>query len=220
MPMDIIATDQQSQPPPWHLYRAMVGVGLVCGLLIVGVYLATLEIIAANRAAVLQRAIFRVLPGAASHQSFELEQTVYAGYDENRQLVGLAVAAQGMGYQDVIRILYGYDPARQAIIGMEVLESKETPGLGDKIEKDAVFLRNFAALDVTVAPEGSSLVHSLELVKPGKKTRPWQIDGISGATISSAAIAKMLRKSSERQLPLLYRERSRFEWTGEAVDES
>ena len=46
-----------------------------------------------------------------------------------------------MGYQDVIRILlYGYSPEHQAIVGMRVLESRETPGLGDKIEKDPAFL--------------------------------------------------------------------------------
>jgi electron transport complex protein RnfG len=217
---DIIATDHQPQPSPWQLYRAMVGVGLVCGLLIVGVYLATLETIAENRAAVLQRGIFRVLPGAVTYRSFKLKQTVYAGYDKNRQLVGLAVAAQGMGYQDVIRILYGYDPVRQLIVGMEVLESKETPGLGDKIEKDPVFIENFTALDVALAGDGSSLVHPLALVKPGQKTEAWQIDGISGATISSEAITNMLHTSTGRWVPQLYSRRDTFAWTGEVGDES
>jgi electron transport complex protein RnfG len=217
--MDIIATDRPPQAPPWQMYRAMVGVGLACGLLIVGVYLSTLDIIAANREAVLQRAIFRVLPGAASFRAIELEQTVYAGFDEKRQLVGIAIATQGMGYQDVISILYGYDPGRQQIIGMEVLESKETPGLGDKIEKDPVFTANFVALDVRVAAGGASLAHSLELVKPGQKTEPWQIDSISGATISSAAIAKMLRLSSDHWVPLLHGQREEFISTGEVSDE-
>ena len=29
------------------------------------------------------------------------------------------------------------------VIGMKVLESKETPGLGDKIEKDSAFVAEF-----------------------------------------------------------------------------
>ena len=86
-----------------------------------------------------------------------------------------------------------------AIVGMAVLESKETPGLGDKIEKDAAFLANFERLDVTVAADGRSLVHPLELVKPNQKTRPWQIDGISGATVTKDAIVagtlRALRKA-------------------------
>jgi electron transport complex protein RnfG len=217
--MDVIATDQQPRQSPWQLYRAMVGVGLVCGLLIVSVYLATLEVIAANRAAALQRAIFRVLPAAVSYQRFEMEQTIYAGFDDQQQLVGLAIAAQGMGYQDVIRILYGYDPGRQQIVGMEVLESKETPGLGDRIEKDPVFVDNFTALDVAVAADGLSLSNPIVLVKPGTKNRAWQIDGISGATISSAAIAKILGSSSERWVPRLYRQRDTFVWVAEVKHE-
>ena len=37
--------------------------------------------------------------------------------------------------------LYGYKPDRKKLVlGMEVLESRETPGLGDKIYKDAEFV--------------------------------------------------------------------------------
>jgi electron transport complex protein RnfG len=201
------------------MYRAMVGVALVCGLLIVSVYLATLEVIAANRAALLQRAIFRVLPGTVSYQSVDLGPTVYAGFSADRQLVGIAVPTEGMGYQDVIRILYGYDPQRQQIVGMEVLESKETPGLGDKIETDAHFVDNFSALSVAVAADGLTLAHPLELVKPGAKTRPWQIDGISGATISSTAIARMLGASSASLVPRLYRQRGEFTAAAEVKSE-
>ncbi len=57
---------------------------------------------------------------------------------------------RGMGYQDFIRLLYGYSPDDQAIIGIRVLESRETPGLGDRIETDADFLSNFQRLDVAL----------------------------------------------------------------------
>ena len=59
---------------------------------------------------------------------------VHAGYDAEERLVGLAIDAQGMGYQDNIRVLYSYSFEQDAIIGFKVLESKETPGLGDKVE--------------------------------------------------------------------------------------
>ncbi len=78
-------------------------------------------------------------------------QVVYAGYDENDKLVGVAVEASGQGFADILRILYGYDPDKQKIVGFYVLESKETPGLGDKIEKDLNFLANFKALDVSLS---------------------------------------------------------------------
>ena len=202
------------------MYRAMVGVGLLCGLLIVGVFLWTRPVIQQNRADALERAIFRVLPDARSSRTFRLTdagrfegapdatvpgEVVYAGYGEAGQLVGVAVDARGMGYQDVIHVLYGYSPAREAIIGIQVLESRETPGLGDKIETDPTFLENFEQLDVRLVADGSQVAHPIEFVKPGEKEHPWQVDGITGATVSSTAIAEILRRSTARWIPTIRR---------------
>jgi electron transport complex protein RnfG len=194
----------------------MVGVGLLCGLLIVTVFEVTRPIIARNKAEALQRAIFQVLPEARSSATFRFEgenhftsvdgegagePLVYAGYDEANRLAGIAVEAQGMGYQDVIRLLYGYSFAEDAVVGIRVLESRETPGLGDKIETDAGFLENFERLVVSLTDDLSAIVHPIEFVKQGKKEHPWQIDGITGATISSNAIANILSRSTAYWVP-------------------
>lgn len=209
----------------WPLYRAMVGVGLLCGLLIVGVFVLTRPVIERNRAEALEHAIFQVLPDARSSRSFGFAEgegfqaledgtsqgtRVHAGYDAQGMLVGLAVEARGMGYQDVIGLLYGYSTARDAIIGIRVLESRETPGLGDKIETDPAFLANFEHLDVSLVPDGSRVAHPIELVKRGAKEHPWQVDGITGATISSTAIATILRESSATWIPRIHRNRDDF----------
>ncbi|NIT53564.1 MAG: FMN-binding protein, partial [candidate division Zixibacteria bacterium] len=128
---------------------------------------------------------------------------IYACYTDNHQLAGVAIPASGQGFQDVIRILYGYVPEKNAVVGMQVLESTETPGLGDKIEKDEDFLVNFKGLDVRLAKNQDRLLHPIKLVKAGQKTEPWQISAITGATISSRAIAKMIRESAEKNLPLI-----------------
>ncbi|MGH0037917.1 MAG: FMN-binding protein [Myxococcota bacterium] len=205
----------QDAPRAWPMYRAMVGVGLFCALSIVTVFQLTRPIIARNRAEALEQAIFQVLPEARSSAAFGLVdgerferiegeakgELVYAGFDEAGALVGLALEARGMGYQDVVHILYGYDPAGQAVIGFRVLESRETPGLGDRIERDDDFLANFTRLDVSVSADGGGIAHPIEAVKHGEKQHPWQVDGITGATISSVAIADMLRASTVRRLP-------------------
>ena len=203
-------------PSIWHMYRAMVGVGVFCGLLIVSVFQVTLPVIERNKAEALQKAIFHVLPNASTSTTYRLdeaggfkllegdgagEQLVYAGYDDAQQLVGLAVEAQGMGYQDVIALIYGYSFADEAIIGIQVLESKETPGLGDKIESDPAFLENFKSLDVSVRGDGSALANPIVPVKHGEKTKPWEVDGITGATISSMAIADLLDRSAQYWVP-------------------
>ncbi len=213
----------------WRMYRAMVGIGVLCGLMIVTVFELTRPVIARNRAAALERAIFQVLPAAQTRASFDYgdesfevvegggdrsgETRVHAGYDAEGRLVGLALEARGMGYQDTIRVLYGYSFEHQAVVGLRVLESKETPGLGDKIETDEAFKRNFERLDVSLNADLSAVVHPIEVVKPGRKSEPWQIDGITGATISSVAVGEMLRHSTGYWIPRVRQRLDDFEQT-------
>ena len=216
-----------AQPRIWPMYRALVGIGIFCGLAIVVAYEVTGPIIQRNRIALLERAITEVLPGATSSAAFRVnddgsfepvpsdsegDNLVYAGYDDDRNLVGLALRAQGMGYQDVVKILYGYSFDNQAILGISVLESRETPGLGDRIETDPEFLKNFGSLDVSLNAAGSGPANPIEFVKPGEKTGAWQIDGISGATITSQATAEMLRDSSAHWITRVYPKREEFTW--------
>ena len=188
--------------PIWPMYRALVGVGMLCGLLIAVVFEGTLPIIEKNKAEAREKAVFAVIPAAASRETIELDGgEVYAAYDAGGKLVGVAIEASAMGYADVVTLLYGYDPHAETIIGIRVLTSKETPGLGDKIEKDETFLRNFDALDARVDESGSAMRNRIVTVKNGTKTEPWQIDAITGATITSNAVGEALGSSSERWIP-------------------
>lgn len=200
------------------MLRAMVGIGSVCALLIVFTYESTFDQIQTNKAEALEKAIFKVLPGVASFVPFEVvnkqltvfiggkteNPMVYAGYDDQNQLKGFAVLAQGQGYADILRILYGYIPQEEEIKGFYVLESKETPGLGDKIEKDERFLNNFKELDATLDDAKATLNNAIVTVKSGEKKNAWEIDGITGATISSRAIGSIIRNSSAEIIPVLY----------------
>jgi electron transport complex protein RnfG len=177
-----------------RLVLVLTVAGALSGLAVVGAYRATLPAITANQAAALERAVFQVLPGATAMTPLawrdgELarepragEPVVYAGRAEGGALVGYAIAASGPGFADTIRILYGLDPTRRRIVGMAVLESRETPGLGDRIFKDAKFVAEFA--DLAIDPQ-------VELVK-GHGEAPNQVDAITGATISSRAVVRIL----------------------------
>jgi electron transport complex protein RnfG len=211
---------------PARIYGVVLSVGVVCSLAIVSVYEVTRPIIERNRIALRQEAILDVLGGTVSSTTFRLDESsgqfqsvapdaigsdiVFAGYDRDDQLVGFAIETRGMGYQDFIRLLYGYSPDKQAIIGIRVLESRETPGLGDRIETDAKFLSNFKQLDVAVNSDGTELLHPIEFVKPDQKLEAWQIDGITGATISSRATAEALRESSAFWIPRIQARKSDF----------
>ncbi len=213
------AITTQSPASSTKMLRAMVGIGVMCALLIVMTFELTLPRIERLRAEALEKAIYKVLPGTVHTAPFRMDQNggmvaleegedaesvVYAGYNEKEELIGVAVEAAGQGYADIIRILYGYDPAAQKIIGFHVLESKETPGLGDKIEKDQRFLDNFNALDVALTADGKPK-NAVIAVKQGAKKNPWEIDGITGATISSRAIGNIIEASSKTTLPVIYK---------------
>ena len=206
-----------TQPSALSLIATLGVVALISGVLVVLVYQLTLPAILENRRIAIERAIFTVLPGARSRINFALtaegleriddQQTdgprVYAGYDLSGKLTGVALEASAQGYQDIIRILYGYSPKCSCITGITVLESKETPGLGDKIETDPEFLVNFEALDGRLNATGERLNNEIVTVKHGKKSNPWEIDAISGATVSSKAIGRMLNNSAQKTFPLI-----------------
>ena len=77
---------------------------------------------------------------------------------------------------------------------MEVLESRETPGLGDKIVKDQNFLGNFKALEV---------VPEIIAVASGTKSKENEVDSISGATISSKAVVRIMNAGNEHWKKLI-----------------
>ncbi|MBK8515610.1 MAG: FMN-binding protein [Saprospiraceae bacterium] len=204
---------------------SMVGIGVICALLIVFTFEGTSSYIEANKAEALEKAIFKVIPGIAKTKAFQINQDlsftplvpdnikksiVYAGYDASDQLKGIAIQANGQGYGEVLNVLYGYDPATQKIIGFYVLESKETPGLGDKIEKDERFLKNFEALDCALTDDFGKIKNQIKTVKSGAKTNGWEIDGISGATISSRAVGNIISISTDQWIPLIYKNQKSF----------
>ncbi len=210
--------DQSDNQQSWPMLRAMVGIGIVCALLIVGVFQITAAPILHNQAKLLDKAVVSIFPKAASKRAYietstgdlqqqgagqTFEAPVYAVIDAQQQLLGFAIKAQGMGYQDTIRFLYGYAPEDEAIIGIKILASRETPGLGDRISKDNDFLKNFVRLSVALSADKRQIVNPIESVKAGSKTQAWQIDSISGATISSRAVADILAASSSFWIPKL-----------------
>ncbi len=207
----------QPQTPSFAMIRTLGGIAMLSGFLVVMVFQWTQPIIAENKRIAIEKAIFHVVPNATQRTNFVLGsaglfsaedkeaqgETVYAAYDEKGELKGLALEAAATGYQDVIRILYGYDPECQCITGIKVLKMTETPGLGDKIAFDLEFLRNFEALDARLNDAKDKLKNAITAVKHGNKSYAWQIDSISGATISSKAIGRMLNASGQKMFPLI-----------------
>ncbi len=194
------ATGKQAPVSSLRLVLTLGIAGLLSGIAIIAIYESTLPTITANKARELREAVFKVLPGVEQMQPLvyrdgELvsvdepekdEPVVYGGYDQDGTLAGYAIPAAGPGFQDTIALIYGYKPDEKLVVGMEVLESRETPGLGDKIYKDAEFVGAFSAL--SIEPE-------IMAVKKGTSSQPNEVDAITGATISSKAVVRIINEA-------------------------
>ena len=205
--------------PGGKMIATMVLVASICGVLIVGAFEGTQDAIAENKRITLERAVLKVLPGAASVREYAATATgiqalagaampeggvkFYAAYDQAGALKGIAAEAAGKGYADVVRVLYGYDVNCQCIIGIGVVSMRETPGIGDKIITDQAFLKNFEALDVRVNAEMTALANAVKVVKHGTKQNAWEIDAIAGATVTSKAVGRGINESAQKLMPLL-----------------
>lgn len=208
----------QPATPSVAMVRTLGLVATICGVLIVSAYQGTLEAVNANKKIALERAVFKVIPGAAKVDEFvatpagiqpagatvpEGAVKFYAAYDQAGGLKGIAAEGAAKGYADTVRVMYAYDPARQAITGLGVVSMRETPGIGDKIYTDQAFLKNFEALDAKLAADLKGLANTIKVVKHGSKQNPWEIDAISGATVTSKAVGKGINESAQKLLPLL-----------------
>ncbi len=201
------AATAAAEPGSLRLVGTLFVAGALSGLAIAGVFEWTKPIIDANNAEALRRAIFRVVPGSTRMQALVAQDgalaaqgggtaggpVIYGAYDDAGAFVGYAIENSGSGFQDTITLLYGFDPRRRIVTGLEILASLETPGLGDKIAKDPEFAANFR--DLAVDP-------GVELVKEGR-TRPNQVDAITGATISSKAVLRIVAGGNEQWLSRL-----------------
>jgi electron transport complex protein RnfG len=212
---------QRPATPAGPMIRTLMGIAMLSGFLVVLTYQLTKPIIAENQRRAIEAALFQVIPGAVQRRDFVISEQgavavtpessadgipVYAGYDANGKLLGIAANGAAQGYAGLIHLLYGYDPACQCIRGIKILKLAETPGLGDKIISDADFVANFQQLDASLKGDRSSLAHDIVTVKHGTKRNPWEIDAISGATISSKAVGRALNQSAKQLLPPLMSE--------------
>lgn len=183
--------------------------GAAAGLLIVAVYRATLPTIEKYEAAKVERAVREVLKAPARWDTLYLQAgaltraptgaddrkdlaKAYLGFDAAGTPVGVAVTAQEPGFQQEILLMIGFEPGTGEVIGFRVIEEKKTPGLGDKIESDTAFT---SQLPGSLAP--------LSGVKARNAADRHQVQTITGATISSRAVIRIINHAVERWRPLL-----------------
>jgi H+/Na+-translocating ferredoxin:NAD+ oxidoreductase subunit G len=211
---DDTATGSGPPVPPQvassKLIATLAIAGALAGLVIVLVFQWADPQIQAHREAALRAAVLEVLNGPASYRSLYVTpdglveklpegsdtvtaEKVFLGFDASGAPAGYAVTGAEPGFQDVIQLIFGYDVDSGRLLGMKVLESKETPGLGDKIIKDMNFVNGFQGVSAPIVG-----------VKQGAGTGSEnEVDMITGATISSRAVIGIINHRLEALGPAL-----------------
>jgi electron transport complex protein RnfG len=167
---------------------ALVLVGIVSGVTLVLVYNYAQPRIKVNQNREAERAVKSIFP--EMHEATRVigqegsADSVVKVSDADGRLLGYAFTAEGNGYQGTVRLIVGIDPDLSKLQGFEVVESQETPGLGAEIAEKP-FQQQFIGLDAA---------HPIEYLKNQKPVEPYQIEAITGATISSRAVVNMLNK--------------------------
>lgn len=187
-----------------RMILVLTAVGLLSGGFLATVGILTKERIALNKEREIQKAILNVIPGTQRSEKIYEEKNlaVYEGKNAEGADTGYAVHASGAGFQDKISLMYGIDPSFTKIKQLAVLEQLETPGLGAKITNQDLFLRFW---------EGRDASQPLTLRKPPAASPemlgPSEVNTITGATISSESVLKIVNLSLER-LRALHKEGS------------
>jgi len=133
-----------------------------------------------------QRAIEQVMPGFDEYRRFAVmpangqDSLIFFEGTKDGEVIGVAVNTYtNLGYSGLIKLMVGFRPDG-TIVNYEVLDHKETPGLGSKIAegfKEQFSGKNPVDFKLTVTKDGG------------------EVDAITAATISSRAVCDALSRA-------------------------
>lgn len=173
-------------------------IAAICTALVAATYQGTRDRIAANEKALLEQSLQPALSGifydtGVSESRIVIEPPhglpgngpviVYRVFAQGDPVAALFVVTARDGYSGPIRILVGVE-ADGAVTGLRILEHRETPGLGDKIES--------ARSDWVFQFEGRSLADPV----PDRwaiKVDGGEFDQLTGASVTPRAVIKAVR---------------------------
>jgi len=172
-----------------HMLITLTIIGVVSGALLSEINSWAAPKIEANRKAETERAIFVVQSDATKYEKIEnVNFELYEVFDDNKNSLGYALPYEGNGFQGKIRLIVGVNKDLTNILGLEVLEQVETPGLGTKVT-ETPFTNQF--INLLVKPQ-------IDWVKGVEPSNPNEIQAITGATISSKAIVNIINNGVKK----------------------
>ncbi len=189
-----------AERPIWKSGVTLAIIASLCTALVAITWQLTAERIEANKTAWLERSLLPALSGLFFDSSLtesmitipqphELpgndDAIVYRVYAGDKPVAALFVVTARDGYAGPIRLLIGVT-IQGEVTGLRVLEHRETPGLGDRIEA--------VKSDWVLQFSGHSLQNP-ELAGWAIKTDGGEFDQLTGASVTPRAIIKAIRET-------------------------
>jgi len=165
-------------------------IAIISGASLSFVDTATRNQIAENKTKALMDGMKTLLPDAEDFKKIDFKSNgkiegIYKAV-KGDSTVGWGFMLSGPGFQDKITIVIATDPQIKTLLGLEVLEQKETPGLGAKMENKE-FKNQF---------KGKSLEEEIGYIKNSKpKEGENKIEALSAATISTKQLLKIINNN-------------------------
>ena len=137
-----------------------------------------------------------LLPGS---ENFVVEP--YTGEDANIRSVhkaenGYVIETVTYGYAGEITMVIGVSN-EGLVTGLVVLEAHETPGLGNNVLTDHVFLKQFLNTEgsFTIGTSGADAFSAATGEAEAETGTEVTVDGITGATVTSKAVARCVNSA-------------------------
>ena len=170
-----------------NMVLVLFSISLIASLCLGLVNMITEEPIAAAKLAAEQEAIKKVLPEFDAVEPITLDSlnVVVNKATKGEEVVGYAIKSEANGFGGVIKLMVGFD-TKGTILYVDVLEQKETPGLGTKMAIEGDTIKNpLSKLNGKSAPKLDFRV----------KKEGGDVDALTAATISSKAYATAVEQA-------------------------
>ncbi|MFW6035504.1 MAG: RnfABCDGE type electron transport complex subunit G [Halothermotrichaceae bacterium] len=168
-----------------RLIITLTVLGLISALVLSSVYQWTKPKIDQHEREKQKKAIMTVLQESDDYNEVKKEGKVFF---EGNRLGEIAYEISGAGYSGQIKMMIGFIPAEDKITAIQILNHSETPGLGANIETNN-FRSNFKDKKF-----GEYQVVKRKVENP---SRSLDVEAISGATISSKSVTRLVEKAVE-----------------------
>ncbi len=168
---------------PNSMFKIVINLMAACiisGLIIATVYSLTYKTAEQNQIELTRLSMQNLVASADEFIEIEGQTDWYEAVKEG-QIIAYVVPSESKGYAGSVKLLVAVKPDL-TIMNYVIVESKETPGLGDK-----------AAQEPFIGQFPGKKIENLEVVKDPSDTE--HILAISGATITSRAVTDAVKKA-------------------------